>query len=402
MELPFFSKYSPPEAHLLVATVFTQGKCKKISEVFFGNLLSRLERENCKVIVIGKVTHQFRQSIEDNARKELGSNVYCPSHLLTKWDGLKCLLSAIYSFLKYRYPKEYRVQLFKDMAQSHMSEVLSALLYQSMIKKISFQNPQLRILHPFEGNTWESACSLSGQYDVGFQHSSVLNDQIKITSFPGRPLPSKVITTGREATEQLVRDWGYNPDVLIDGYTLRQAKIFDVQPKIAAPSKVRRVLVLMQGNEHQNGVLDILREFISKNSGVSVFLRPHPAVPYEGMGLREDEMSKVSNNPDLYSDILNHDACIYVSSTAALESTYLGVPVVHIVLGKDVDGDPLFHMPYLKRVAKTSDDIAIILKELEKYPLFDEELVLARDYFDRYFKRPDEFMEEQFKEWLCL
>lgn len=396
-----------PEGQLLVATVFMRQKnqqnAHKITEAFFADLPTRLQQSGSPVICIGKVAHHFSRRVEEQARDNLGNTVFCPTHLLTKWDGLKIVTTALCSLLSCRYPSDTgRKVLAKEMIRSHISEVLSALLYEAMIAKIISKNPRIPILHPFEGNTWESACSLSGQYCIGYQHSSILNDQFKISCFSGRPIPSRIITTGPEASRQLSELWGYPNTLLVDGYSLRQAGIYQVHPKTEPPRTVNRILVLMQGEEHRNGALECLRKLMKLRPNIKVCLRPHPAVPITKMGIDYKTEFLISDEPDLYVDILRHDACVYISSTAALESIYLGVPVIHLIVDSDIDSDPLVGISYLKRDAKIAEEIVGYLQEFEGYPRFEEEFTLARGYFEGYFRKPDNFMEERFKEWLAL
>ena len=402
MDLPFRAAHQPPAAQLLIATVFIRHANKQVTEAFFGSLPSKLRAQGYGVICAGRIAHYFSRSAETQARHDMGPEIFCPTHLLTKWDGLACLAIAAASFFSCRYPEDFNGALKKDMAQSHMSEVLSALLYETMIRKIVSRNPDIRILHPFEGNVWESACSLSCQPCTGYQHSSVLNDQFKISCFPGRPSPSQIITTGPEATRQLSALWSYPADMLINGFSLRQEKIYSVAPKTKAPETMRHVLMLMQGDEHKNGVLDFLREFIKSNPEIKISLRAHPAVPLAKMGIHEDTEFSISTEPDVYNDILQHDVCIYVSSTASLEAIYLGAPVVHIIVDGHIDSDPLSGVSHLKRNARTVEELAAHLREFAHYPHFEEEFALARGYFEGYFGKPDNSMEEQFKEWLTL
>lgn len=401
MELPFRAAHRIPDANLLIATVFIRQSNKTITEAFFGSLPSTLRQEGFGVICAGRIAHSFSRSVEKEARHCLGDQIVCPTHILTKYDGLLCLAKAAASFFLCRYPKECRGSLRKDMLQSHISEVLTALLYEAMIGKIAARNPQIHILHPFEGNVWEAACTLSGQPCTGYQHSSVLNDQYKMSYFPGRPVPAKIITTGPEAAKNLSRLWGYPQDMLVNGCSLRQEKIYSVAPKTNPPAAAKRILMLMQGDEHKNGILDFLREFKKSNPDVEVSLRPHPAVPLAKMGIDKDQEFLISTEPDIYNDILHHDACLYVSSTASLEAIYLGTPVVHLSADDDVDGDPLHGISYLKRNAATAEELAGHLREFAGYPCFQEEFALARDYFERYFGKPDNSIEKQFKEWLA-
>ena len=387
-DLPFKTRHIPP-TDIIFMTVFTwQNGTGR--ESFYGELPAKLLSDGLKPVLVGKIAEHYHGRMEDIIRKDMVVPAYGPTHLLTKAEGLSCILKGLASFAWMR-------GSWKDVFYAASFEIPIALVYMKMLEKIYQQSPEARLVFPFEGNAWESACIMASKSKIsaGYQHAAILPDQIKITTHTGRPLPMQIITTGSEVGDVLTQ-FGHDKQNLTDGFTLRQSDIYKFAPKSEPPAKINKMLVLLQGGEDRNGVLDILRHYQRENGDVQITLRPHPAMDISKINTRGFFLSDITR---LHEDILAHDACVYTGSTAAMESVYLGVPVIRLAV---TGGDPLFSVSYLKKEARTGAEIAAACTFFEGYSNFKDDLRCARSYFEQYFTQPPADMKDKFKKWLSL
>lgn len=390
LELPWRDDSVTEDYDVVFASVFIKGK-DKTKEAFFGDL-PKLLSEDMKCAVVGKIAWNYKRSDEDMAQVDSDVDVFCSSHLLSKWDGLKCIwksLTVHFSFEGMTSEQAHHART--DMQSARYHDIAIGLFYQKMLETLKAKNPNIQIIHAFEGNSWESACTIVDKNAVGYQHGAVLKDQIKMTPFKDRPIPSKIITSGAEASHAIVALTGMSSSHLVNGRALRLGRVYDHEPKAAYPKKIQSALFLMQNNEDEN--LKRLEEFHEGNPDLNIMLRPHPAHPIDRVYGFE-----VSKETDLYKDILRHDMCFYADSTAAFESIALGVPVLNL----DDQSDPLFLCPAMRYQAKNTNDFEDTLKTIENSKNFDRDFADARAYFEAYFTKPTATMKDDFKKWLNL
>lgn len=410
VHLPFRPRKQAGAYDLVFATIFMD-RGTGLQDSFFGSLPVMMRDSGLRVALAGKIANRFSASRDNLPLMSAGGDGpkqadqpphYCPSHLLTKKDALLCVWQSLRGFLSLRYPDKGRGMLRQEMRRAFFSEVLIGLMIEKMLRKLLQKNPDLVIIHGFEGNTWETACSRVTSRSYGMQHGVILGEDRKMTAFRDRPLPRSIITTGPLPASILEGFAGFPAEKIRAGWTFRHAKIFNQEHRQHAPAQIKSVLVLMQGNEHKTGVMAILRQMRDAAPAFAIVLRPHPAVPLAIMGIGEAEGFVISTEPDIHRDILGHDACLYVGSTAALESIYLGVPVVRIAID-DAGPDPLEGCPHLRSEGKNSGEIIGKIEELASpsaRTTYEAELPLARTYFESYFTKPDHATKEVVKSWI--
>lgn len=388
LELPWSASSVVKIYDIVFVSVFIKGK-DKTKEAFFGGLPELLS-EDVKCAVAGKVAWTYSRLDESKAQEDHDVDVFCPSHLLSKWDGLKCILKSVTTRFSFEgMVTEQARQARADMQSARYHDIVVGLFYQKMLERLKSSNT--KIFHAFEGNSWESACAIIDKGAVGYQHGAVLKDQIKMTPFKGRPMSSKVITSGAEASHAIVTLTGMSSSHLVNGCALRLGRVYEYEPKKTNPTKIQSALFLMQNDGHAD--VEKLKEFQVMCPNVNIILRPHPAHPIDNIHGFE-----ISKEPDLYKDILRHDVCLYANSTAAFESIALGVPVLNI----NDQSDPLFLCPAMRHVVYSSDEFHDVIKTIEGNENFDRDFQDGRAYFEAYFTKPTTIIKDDFKTWLNL
>lgn len=391
--LPFRVVIPEKGYDLAISSVFVRDEKGGASDRFFGTLPQQLADDGVACAMVGKIAWTYDKKIEAIAAKQSDVPFYCPTHLLTKYEGMFCVLQAVTTrFSMAGIPRLQAARCQKECGLSCLHDIIIGLFYKRMLEKIKVKNKDVRILYAFEGNTWESACAMVDPHSIGYQHGALLPNQTKIRKDDARPLPSKIISSGPAATNALITIGGYPPDQIESGYALRLGGIYNVRPKKAYPSKFEKFLYFLQGGEEKNGIVDFLTTL--RQAGFEITLRPHPAHPV-GDVFAGFELSKEDN---VYQDILRHDACLYAGSTAAFEAIALGVPVFNI----RTEEDPLFQCPAMHYTMTAPEMFDAILREVESNGDFARDFVVARAYFENYFRAPDQQTKDNFKQWLSL
>lgn len=392
-ELPFFAEKSKPY-DVVFASVLTKHQTS-VRETFFGDLPKNLVDQGYRCAVVGKIAWIYNRSIEGQARDGVPCDVYCPSHLLSKWDGLKCVLKS----LKARFSYDGMNDVQKEQSQIEIQaaryhDIVIGLLYQAMLVKVKKANADLKIIHGFEGNTWESSCALVDETCTGYQHGAVLKDQFKVTPFDGRPYPKRIISSGTQSSHALMNVGGVQSDQLRDGYALRIGDIYNHLPKESYPDRITRVLYVMQGGEDANGIFDMLAKIKNAYPHIDFVLRPHPAHPVD----ESESPLPFTQAQSLYDDIMDADMVLYADSTAAFEAVVLGVPVVAL----SPQSDPLFQCSSMHHVLRDVNDLENIIDLIEKSSSFDSDFNQARGYVENYFRCPTDKTKDDFIQWLSL
>ena len=230
---------------------------------------------------------------------------------------------------------------------------------------------------------------------IAYQHNVI--PQASTNMFVSRrekafiPKPDLILTTG-DIPKRIMESYGsLNGGTIRPACALRQEYLFRIPER--PYQRGGTILLGLEGifevYELINYVIDELRSY----PDYKIMIRTHPVFSFERLQhkvnakLHHFPNVTLSEGGSLQQDIESSDIVIYWGSTVAMESLWMGKPVIHFDNGSVLSFDPLFDCTHLKWTVSKEDRLITTLRAIESLSLeqYATERSMARAYLQKYF-----------------
>lgn len=392
---------------VLFLSVWSKNALKKFlkeeEDPYFGDLPHHLIKKGKKTAIFCHINNFEKKDLVDfHSIKNI--DVYSYFSCLS-WYDILVIITQLFLF-SFTVPRKFsflKKALQKDLDAKIGIQSCHALMIKRSLTKLLKKKTQ--IIHMYEGNCWEKGCVMAardvvGDFStIGYQHTSFSRSFYKMKG--GHPLDSDVIFSTGKLAKKVLEEFGHAASKTYVACALRQSLIYDKNPKKKFPQTIKNALVLLQGSPFDDLLLIRLKDLQKKNN-LHITVRQHPAHKIDSKNMVSS--FTLSQESDVYQDILSADIVFYHGTTAAWESCFLGVPSFFVDLGWGDDSDPLFLIKENLLVQKIlfHDEISNLTSFFnEKEDLFNSHLSLVRDSFNDYFRRADDDAKHQFVKSIC-
>ena len=400
----------PASADIIIATISTFDRIRGghgQRDFMFGQLPDQLADNGIKLVMFAQLVGE-RQPSGDDPRPSASIPICAFADLTGPVDAFWSSFRALTARLNA--PRFFSTLgmdatclIGSDMARARWQDLPANMLLERALSKLIKGSPNAVLLHSFENNAWESVCQDLGQKlkikSVGLQHSALIRSHLKLYYNAVRPAPDSIIVSGPIYEQLLQHEFGHDAERLVCGFAVRQFAIYSQSAKTSAAGEPRRILVLLQEALTSPLFLDLVWLAFKGANGMTVTLRPHPAVPLDHMlqntQLRLRPPFRESTLRSLYEDLDAHDIAVCAGTTAELEAVALGVPCVFVDNGETVSANPIFSEPALNMVANDAVELRAACEKLAALPIrqFNDQFRAARAFFEGAFSKqsPDRF-----------
>lgn len=380
------------------------------TETYFGSLPQTVANSDHSVLVFGDTSDGLPPKVGGQTKLAPEGAVSIAS-FLTNWGIIKSLFRTLTSKAPINtltgLNAELRPLVRRDFRANRASMAFGALMESSLTALVKDFRPT-EILHMYENNPWERACaqaarSITPAPDlVGYMHCAVLPSHTKIViteeEKAARPRPSRVVCTGDRARDIMVKFGGHSPEEISAGCALRQEFLADALTRKTLRKPIKNVLVVLEGLPNMSTVVKFAHQALDGVGGINTVIRPHPSFPFRytlsDAGLTHSDLTTItiSEHGTILDDFEKADLVIYKGSTAAMEAGYLGIPLVHLKMPNLLTDDPLFEVPFLKRVVETPEELLPAIQSFES--MDDSDFIKQHQelhaYIDEYLTMPNE------------
>ena len=395
----------PVSADIIIATVSTLDRIDSSEaprDFIFGRLPDQLAAKGKNVVM-------FAQLVGETRAKHRDGPPNAPFPIRTFAD-LAGPFDALWSFVRAQFSPietlpvvsslglDLKRLIASDIARARWQDLPANMLLEHAMGRLIQASPDAVLLHSFENNAWESVCQdlarRHGIKSVGLQHNALIRSHLKLYRNAMRPAPDAIIVSGPVYRQLLHDEFGYDTRRLVCGYAIRQSNIFSEPSKSAPPGEPQRILVMLQQALTSPLFLDLVRMAFKGAKGLTVTLRPHPAIPLgqmlEGTALRLRPPFRKSTLGTLQEDLDAHDIAVCGGTTAELEAVAQGVPCVFVDTGETISANPLFAEPALNVVAGDAVELRAACERLAAMPTqdFAEQHRAARAFVEGAFSPP--------------
>lgn len=355
--------------------------------VFFVNILGNLK--SC----VAKITQNTQEriipleacsSVLDLVKAYLRALFYTPR------------LHGQYSFLNHEVTEIIR----NELVYSGKIQLYQLAHYYQTKKLLGKLSPTV-FLTTYENNPWEKMCFLalrkfSPQTEIiGYQHT--VTPQASVNMFMSSeeerniPKPDLVLTVGEIPQETIIRYSEAASLPVEPACALRFEQLWSLKP--AGRSQTQTILLGLEGIFDVYKMVNYVVEQLIGQPEVKLLIRTHPVLPLKDFAhklqyrLKDLKFVEISKGRTLIQDIERSDMTIYWGSTVALESLWMGKPVIHFDMETLLSYDPLFDCPYLKRTVNRRQKLIDVIHEIYKLSdlEFHREAIRAKEYLQRHF-----------------
>ena len=355
---------------------------KNNEDPFFSNM--PLLANQKKKVVIFPLINNFDEKDINEIKKIKNIRIVSFFNILKLSDIFKILFSiTMHNTLIPKSLKKMKSLIYQDLKNTIWTQSCEALMVKYCLIKLYQFNYNLKIIHSYEGNSWEKGCNMYKKNKVlGYQHTGITlaMDKLKF-SHPFNP--DTVITTGPKTKEILINKFQHKKNV-ISGCSLRNNDILKLKPKTRIPDKFKKILILMQGDNFDYLMYEKIKN-INKNHNFKISIRPHPS---NFLKFPSNKNMIVSKKNNVSQDIFLSDLVLYNRTSAVFNSVALGVPSVFINLFDDERDDPLWEVKnnILSRKLGNESSLNTIISYLNKNRnTFKTDLLKIRKYIKSYY-----------------
>jgi hypothetical protein len=374
-----------------------------VTDTYFGRLPDLLVNEDRSVVIFGDLLDGIPAS-QPETHADPPTPVLTMASLLTYWDIFSAAARGSFSRIKtsesLQSEPPYLASLVgKDIHFNRDSVVFGVLLENALLRLVKELQPT-QIIHMCENNPWERACSrVAGSIFpkpevVGYMHCAVILAHTKIIMTEReslvRPRPSKLICTGPQARDIMVRFGGHPPSEVVAGSALRHEYLASIRPRTSLNRPIRNILVVLEGLPSMSHLVRFVYDALDGQDRFRTVIRPHPAYRLDlildeaGLGVSDFQTIRISENSHIMQDFDDADLVVYKGSTAAIEAGYMGIPLIHFKHQNLLTDDPLFEITDLKQVACVPGDLIRAIEGISQ--LDDQEFRRQLDSLRAYIK----------------
>lgn len=401
----FFKNTS--SAYVIKTFVYDHSFSKEGSyrDVFFGQLPEFLVKNGQKVIFLANILGDFKSCIKKIA--------HCPDVDIVPIEycvTLGDIISALWQSVIYRPQVKQAVWLgeydISDLINAELASCSGKIqIYQylhyaatrALLKKIAVKC----FLLTYENNPWEKMCLLAlreqaSQTEIlGYQHT--VTPQASVNMFISAeeetviPKPDRVLTVG-VATKDIIDRYTQISSLPVQAAcALRYEVLWSLKP--LARTKTFNILLALDGIVEVYEMVNYVIQQLIDQKKYKIIIRTHPVLP---ISLIENKLFyklarlpfvEISQGYSPIQDIERTDMTIYWGSTVALESLWMGKPIINFDKEDLFSYDPLFDCPHFKWTVNPHQELRPVLEEI--YALADEDFLAsyqnAHAYLVEYF-----------------
>jgi len=305
-------------------------------------------------------------------------------------------LRGNFQFLGHEVGDLIRHELIRS-GRIQLDQLLHYRQTKNLLKKLS---PTV-FLTTYENNPWEKMCFFAlRKYApkteiIGYQHTvtPLASVNMFMSSEEERviPKPDLVLTVG-EIPQETIMEYSEAASLPVEpACALRFESLLNL--KTVPRSNTRTILLGLEGIFDVYNMVNYVLEQMIGQGDLKLIIRAHPVLPFKKFNhklryrLKDLRFAEISKDRSLVQDIERSDMTIYWGSTVALESLWMGKPVVHYDMETLFSYDPLFNCPYLKRTVTPKQKLIDVIQEI--YGLsdlqFNQERAKALEYLNRHF-----------------
>lgn len=267
----------------------------------------------------------------------------------------------------------------------------------NMLKKL---DPAV-FLTTYENNPWEKMCFMALRQAsakteiIGYQHT--VNPPASVNMFISAkeegviPKPDLVLTVGEIPQEIIVKYTQAVSLAVEPACALRFEQLLALTP--VARTQTQKILLALEGIFEVYQMVNYVLEQLRGQKEYKLLIRCHPVLPVKAFAhklryrLSDLPFVEISRGQPLIKDIERTDLTIYWGSTVALETLWMGKPVIHFDMETLFSYDPLFDCPHLKWTTTPRQALLPIIEQTYDLPdiQFQTERSKAQEYLKRYF-----------------
>ncbi len=373
-------------------------------DVFFGQLPKFLEGKGERVIFFANILGDFKSCVAKISA--------CPNALIVPveyFETLGDIFSAAWDSFVYRAKVTEKVFLGEhDICELVNAELVSSGKIQpyqnlhfaqtkALLKKISAKF----FLLTYENNPWEKMCLLAlrqfAPYTkvIGYQHT--VTPQASVNMFISAqeeaviPKPDCVLTVG-SATKHIIERYTQISSLPVKAAcALRYENLWQLAP--LPRTKTFQVLLALDGIVEVSSMVNYVIDQLYGKCKYKIIIRTHPVLPVHLIAhklirkLSELPFIEVSSGYTPMQDIERTDMTIYWGSTVALESLWVGKPVINFDRQTLFSYDPLFDCSFLKWTVNSRHNLVEVFEEIYAFPhqSFLADRQKAHEYLQEYF-----------------
>ncbi len=371
-------------------------------DAFFGRLTEFLEEKGERVIFFADILGDYKSCLKKIAN--------CPNAIILPIDFFSSV-SAVFNCILVScfYRPEFKGQI--EFLNYEISDLINADLashssriqpYQylhydqtnNLLKKIRVKT----FLLTYENNPWEKMCILalrerSAQTKIlGYQHTVIPQASVNMFNSIDEenliPKPDCILTVGLEPQRIIERYTQMSSLPIKPACALRYENLW--QLSLLPRTKTFQILVALEGIVDVYKMVNYILQQLDGQPKFKIIIRTHPVLPLQAFAhrlvkkLADLPCVEISQGYSLIEDIKRTDLTIYWGSTVALESLWLGKPVVHFDQQTLFSYDPLFACRHLKWTVRRHQKLIEVFEEI--YALSDENFLLERQKALEYLK----------------
>lgn len=379
-------------------------KSGEYKDAFFGSLPEYLSKTK-PVLIFANILGDFRYCVQ-KIKKCPGFPIVPVEFYTTFQEVLKSVRLALTGVLNVRNEIFFLGKNVADVVRGRLEnpylgiqagQLLHYWGTKGLLRRVSPEN----FLLSYENNPWEKMCMMAVREDsprtkiIAYQHNVI--PQASTNMFVSRrekafiPKPDLILTTG-DIPKRIMESYGsLNGGTIRPACALRQEYLFRIPER--PYQRGGTILLGLEGifevYELINYVIDELRSY----PDYKIMIRTHPVFSFERLQhkvnakLHHFPNVTLSEGGSLQQDIESSDIVIYWGSTVAMESLWMGKPVIHFDNGSVLSFDPLFDCTHLKWTVSKEDRLITTLRAIESLSLeqYATERSMARAYLQKYF-----------------
>ncbi len=375
------------------------------TDIFFGPLPQFLAEKKERIVFFANILGDFKACLQ---KVEMCSNaVIVPTEYFISFANI---WSALWQSLIY-WPQVKKEVFFaehdiRDLINAELASCSGKIqLYQylhyaatcALLKQIAAKC----FLLTYENNPWEKMCLLalrehSPQTEIlGYQHT--VTPQASVNMFISAeeeaviPKPDRVLTVGI-ATKYIIDRYTQISSLPVQAAcALRYESLINLKP--LPRTRTFNILLALDGIVDVYQMVNYVIQQLNGQQKYKIIIRTHPVLPMQLIEhklvkkLSELTFVEISQGFSPVEDIERTDMTIYWGSTVALESLWMGKPIINFNRQDLFSYDPLFDCPHFKWTVNPHQALMPVLETI--YALSDEDFAAsyqnAYAYLCQYF-----------------
>ena len=271
-----------------------------------------------------------------------------------------------------------------------------------LFRKILENNSKAKVLHTYENIFWERAIDipmyqLNRRDDLyGYVHSAILESHLTYYTdsidFHRRPMPSRILCTGKNAVRKLKSLGQYPNSMLVSTSAIRGTNLPNLPLVNKKISNIKTVLVLLEGVAEMLSFVKVILIVSKMNPSLKFRIRSHPIMPlshkvFESIR-NEFLISEIEESKgfSLEDDLSRSDVVVYKGTTAVFTAAYMGIPIIHYKDNWWLNDDPLSDIKFLKQSFSRPEEFLTKVNYFKKLDQLNvkKQRKNLRDYLDNY------------------